>query len=83
MRVGGLETGQLKNYLGKTIVQRIKSKKRVSPAKTWEERLGVYNTHHVQMARPKEHVGHSMSMEGGTRGSKCFNKKVISSVKAA
>lgn len=81
--MGELEKGQLKNDLGKRIVQRIKSRKRVSPAKTWEERLEVYNTHHVQMARPKEHVGHSVSMGGGTRGSKCFNKKVISGVKAA
>lgn len=61
----------------------LKSRKRVSPAKTWEERLEVYSTHHVQMARPKEHVGRSMSMGGGTRGSKSFSKKVISSVEAA
>lgn len=73
--MGELKESQLKSDLGKLIVQKIKSRKRVSPAKTWEERLKVYNAHHVQMARPKKHVGHSMSMEGGARRSKCLIKK--------
>lgn len=50
-----------------------------------------YNTHHVQSnklhspianGKSKKHVGSSMRMGCGTRGSRYFSEKVVSSVKA-